>query len=587
MHHEVGDGAAVSDDVVLRGLLTILERQLPAAQIGSVVAGCLLVLGLWDDHLRFALGVWLAVLLGATALRYPIYKRFPVAGLRDDQLPLYARLFTLSTGLSGLIWGLGVLAFLGQIDLFRFAFIAAIYTGMAAATLGSLSAFLPAYLAFVLPALLPAAAAMLILGTPTFQIVGGGALFYLFLVISAARTLNRYIVDSVRLRHERLALVDRLSAEKAKAEESERAKSRFLAAASHDLRQPLNALRLFVDALKASREPEQRDHLHERIGQSTDALNAIIDGVLDLSKIESGTLRPNVASVAAADILHTIQADFALLATDKGISLRVAPSAGVILTDPEMLLRIVRNLVSNAIRYTERGGVLVGCRPAGSGFRIEVVDSGAGITPEQQSRIFEEFYQVDNRERDRARGLGLGLAIVKGLCDLLGHHLSVRSQPGHGTTFRVEVPAGSEDQLRPPPPSQAAALLDVPRAVLIIDDDRLSLDAMDNLIASWGHLTATATSIGAARETVGESFHPEILVTDFRLQDGQTGIDAVRVLRDTVGAEIPAIIVSGDTDPKRLREADASGLPLLHKPVNPAKLRALLNALGADRTEVD
>jgi two-component system, sensor histidine kinase len=386
---------------------------------------------------------------------------------------------------------------------------------------------------------------------------------------------------SVRDITERKLSEDALREAHAEAERANRAKSRFLAAASHDLRQPLQAAHLFAAALKIGLR-EQGDL--ELLGSIEDALksaNELLDALLDVSRLDAGVLAPQIRKFAAADLLDQIETEFSEAAREKQLMLRVLPSSATILTDPTLLGRILRNLVSNALRYTERGRVLVGCRRAGNRLAIEVLDTGIGIAADKLERIFEEFYQVGNPERDRTRGLGLGLAIVAGVAKLLDHPVEVRSVPGRGSVFRVLVPLAqaqleaSLPSLRPVAPAARPTGL-----LLAIDDDPEQLEAMKALFGRWGYQVLVAESAPAALTKLTQSrCTPNAIIADYRLRDGFTGADAIGYVRKGLGRQVPGLILTGDTEPARLAEASASGFELLHKPIEAHRLQDAIERL--------
>lgn len=390
---------------------------------------------------------------------------------------------------------------------------------------------------------------------------------------------------SVRDISERKQAEDALRAAHAEAERANRTKSRFLAAASHDLRQPLQAANLFVAALRTGLHESGDLELVGSIEDSLRAANALLDGLLDVSRLDAGVLEPKIRDVAIADILDQIETEFSQTAREKRLAFRVVQSSSIIRTDPTLLGRILRNLVSNALRYTDRGRVLIGCRHHGQQLALEIWDSGVGIPADKLGRIFEEFYQIGNPERDRTRGLGLGLAIVDRVAKLLQHPLEVRSTERHGSMFRVTVPIvtpGSEvleaEHIRVPAgptiPAVYGALL------LAIDDDPAQLEAMSALFRRWGYKVLAADSAPAALAVFTHSERaPSAIIADYRLRDGFTGADAIRYIRKRLGRRVPGLILTGDTEPARLVEANASGFELLYKPIEAEQLRQAIERL--------
>jgi CheY-like chemotaxis protein len=360
------------------------------------------------------------------------------------------------------------------------------------------------------------------------------------------------------------------------------AKSRFLAVASHDLRQPLHALGLWVAQLRNPLEPAERRRLIERITAAVGEMNDLFNGLLDVSKLDAGILSADLGDFPLADLLAKIERTFAQTARDKGLSLRIVPTSAWVRSDQILLERIMLNLVSNGIRYTARGGVVVGARRRGDRLRIEVWDTGPGIAESQQQYIFDEFYQIPDPDRDRRGGLGLGLAIVDRFRRLLDHPVALRSRFGKGSCFSIEVPlcaAGprrdASAAIADPAPAHAAE-----GTVLVVDDDPMVLEAMRGLLASWGYRTLTGGSHEAIVALVADAPQPDLIIADVHLSGGRTGIETIAHVRAAYGADIPAFLVSGDTSPERLQEARARGYTLLHKPVSPMTLRSLVVRLG-------
>jgi len=356
------------------------------------------------------------------------------------------------------------------------------------------------------------------------------------------------------------------------------AKSRFLAAASHDLRQPLHALGLFVAQLRSHMKSAEGSRLVDRIDDAVTAMNELFNALLDISKLDAGVLPVNLIEFPIAQVLRRIESTFAEAAREKGLSFQLVSSSAWVRSDPILLERIVLNLVSNAVRYTASGSVVVGCRRRGDTVHIEVWDSGPGIAEAQRRNIFGEFYRLagDNTHG----GLGLGLAIVDRLCKLLDHPIQLDSTVGKGSRFSVTVPmAAAQAQVAEPQPVQVAIDATRGKLVVAIDDDALVLDSMGGLLRSWGCRVVAAATPDEALAGLGPGERPDLIICDYRLPNGQSGIAAIADLRKAFGAPVPAFLMSGDTAPERLREARQSGHQLLHKPLRAMALRTMINRL--------
>ncbi len=375
-----------------------------------------------------------------------------------------------------------------------------------------------------------------------------------------------------------------LRAKKDEAETATRAKSRFLAAASHDLRQPIHALGMFVARLAQLPHDRETRHLIGNLEASVRAMQDLLDALLDISRLDADAVKVRLQPVPLEPLFEQLRGALQPVATDKGLRLRVRPSRAWVHSDPTLLHRILLNLGSNALRYTGHGGVLLGCRPSRGGTHlwIEVWDTGVGIAPEHQQDIFREFYQIGNPERDRSKGLGLGLNIVDRTARLLGHTLQLCSVPGHGTRFRLELPLAPAGDLQAVLAAAEVLPVDDVRGlrVLVIEDDRQSAQALRGLLDSWGCVAAVVEGLQGALTLVQGGFEPDLVLSDYRLRAGESGMQTVQSLREALGRPLPACLMSGDTDPDLIQASRDAGLPLLHKPVRPAKLRTLIRRLA-------
>jgi signal transduction histidine kinase/ActR/RegA family two-component response regulator len=370
--------------------------------------------------------------------------------------------------------------------------------------------------------------------------------------------------------------------------EANQAKSRFLAAASHDLRQPLHALNLLVAQLRSDPTPADRQRLTLRVESAVASINGLFDTLLDISKLDAGVVTAQVSDFPIQQVLDRVEATFAADAQARGLALRVRQHAGWVRSDPVLLERIVDNLVANALRYTRRGGVLVGCRRCGEGMRVEVWDTGIGIAPDKHQAIFSEFYQVSPAGTLRGEGLGLGLSIVARLCQLLSHGIGVASQPGRGSRFTIALPSAPA-QIMPVPSLSADFVPDDPLRglrVLVIDNDPDVLESTAGLLRVWDCDVVVAASGEQAQERLGGEA-PNLVIADVHLDHGEEGPALVAQLRLQFGLDLPAIVVSGDVSQATRERVSALDLPLLEKPVAPLRLRTLATRLvrAASRRE--
>lgn len=371
-----------------------------------------------------------------------------------------------------------------------------------------------------------------------------------------------------------------LRARKEEAERANLAKSRFLAAASHDLRQPLHALGLFLSELTQQPLDARSRQIAAGLMASAQAMEGLLDSLLDISRLDAGILSPERSVFDLQARLGHITATHAGAAQARGLRLHLHCPPCWALSDPLLFDRIVTNLLSNAIRYTPQGRILVACRRRGNRLRVEVRDSGVGIAAADQQIIFQEFVQLQNAERARDKGLGLGLAIVHRLVDLLGDRLELRSAPGRGSVFAIELPAAAPPETARNDREALAQGHFGNLRVLLADDDALALAATSSLLASWGCEVRSAHTADALLDALASAHTADVVITDLHLGGTLDGLELIAALRTLPGlCRLPAVLVTGDTAPQTLSRIRNAGVQMLHKPVRPARLRALLHRL--------
>ncbi|HEY8095660.1 MAG TPA: ATP-binding protein [Methylobacter sp.] len=379
---------------------------------------------------------------------------------------------------------------------------------------------------------------------------------------------------------ERKRMEEELIAAKHQAEDASLAKSKFFAAASHDLRQPIHAQGLFLGVLSRTELTEQQREMLASASAASDAAAEMLNTLLDFSRIEAGVVEPQLLEFRLQTLFNKIEREFMPQADAKGLSYRSRETALMVQSDPALLELILRNLVSNAIRYTERGGLLVACRKRGDQAMLEVWDTGIGVAPAHQKEVFHEFHQLGNPERDNRKGLGLGLAIAEGLARTLGHGLWLTSILQRGSVFRLALPIATEALSVEPVALDYGKARSLNVSVLVIDDDEAVCVGMFHLLRDWGCECDAAGSIEDALE-LAVIHPPDLVISDYRLREQRTGLEAIAALRALLGNNLPALLITGDTAPDRLREAQAGRIPVLHKPVSPSELyRGLVTVLG-------
>ncbi|MBN4665382.1 hybrid sensor histidine kinase/response regulator [Pandoraea nosoerga] len=588
--------------------LAALRANLPVSLAGSFLTVWLIVAVLREVFPLRDLLVWggaqalLTLCRTASLLTYPGPARQrarPAASererLRDtdiEALRRWDRRTRVGAFAAGLLWGIPYAFWLWHAPAAQQMFM---IVGLLTLGTGAIYAYCihpPVLWAFEVPYYAPSFIALASLGGTIPTTLAAAGVVYLAVTLAFAHRMYRTQIDSLAMRFENDELMARLAVERDTAERSNVAKSRFLAAASHDLRQPVHALSLYVGVLREQQLNARSRQLVEHIGRATAAMGQLFDGLLNISRLDAGVIQPKPRALRLAPLIDQLQLEYAPQAAAKGLILRVhgmraspeRSDAITVYSDPVLLERILRNLIDNAIRHTDRGGILIGWRRRGRSVRIEVWDTGVGIADGDLDKIFLEFHQVGNPERDRSKGLGLGLAIVRRTADLLGHSLTLRSAPGRGSVFALTVPIAEEATARvsaapahtaSPCVCSGGANAASASLVCVIEDDAENLNGLRLLLDAWGYRTVGG---GSGDEivlaAVAAGVKPALILSDFRLREHETGIDAIdRLHEEFADDSIPAVLISGDTDPQRIVEASARAWPLLHKPVDALLLR--------------
>ena len=570
---EHGSTAAGTLEEELLRLLARQARRMPL----PVFLSALMIAGLAFDYVPTPyLAAWLTLVVAVLALRWRVLGRLATPAA----VPPAQRLRTaiLLSALNGVTHGLS-LGFFPLLPEFERALQSMLLIAFCAGSVATTSGYMPLLLAYLIPVLAPltllwaASPGVAEKGWIEYSTAALAALLGVIL-IGLGRDASRLFRESFEIRLQQAELNRQLAAALEQAEAANRAKTRFLASASHDLRQPIHTLSLFGGALSMRPLDEVSRDIASHINTALEALTTQLDALLDISKLDAGVMRASPTAVDLNSFLERLRQGFEPAARGKGLALRLdCPAHAVAHTDPALLERVVRNLLDNAVKYTDAGQVSLAVERRDGRLLLSVADSGRGIREADQARVFEEFYQVDNPERDRTKGLGLGLAIVKRLAELLGIGIELDSAPGHGTTFRLSVPASAVEQAR----TQEARAAREPRLaahVLVVDDEAAIRRGMQTLLEAMGCRAmladGTEHAVAAAR-----AVRPDLVLADFRLRGSDNGIAAVRAIRELY-PDVPAILVSGDIAADRLREAEQAGIALLHKPVPVETLKRVI-----------
>jgi signal transduction histidine kinase len=571
---------------------------LPAALAGYMAGVGVVAMLFWGVAPMSLLAPWMAAFTLMCAVRIFVIRAFRrEAATQSDHWTLadwrrWSLRSNIGTIVAASLWGLAGWLFYDQgTALEQTGLIVIVYT-YCAVGIPVLSIQRRLYLAFAALVFLPLLARIVMVGDRFHYLLAGELVLiisFTFVLANSYRQALQRAID-LKVQADELAAqlrVEKLAADAARreAEIANRAKTQFFTAASHDLRQPLHAMGLFAEALRQRVHEPEVAQLVNSINESVDALEGLFSELLDITRIDSGGIEVHDQHFEVGDILRKLRLHFEPAAFEKGLALRLRGGQRVVFADPLLVERILRNLVSNAIRYTDDGSVLVSCRQRAGRIVLQVWDSGPGIRDAEQQKIFDEFYQVPHTgavSPEQRKGLGLGLAIVKRLAALMKAPLTMSSRVGHGTVFTLELPVGRT----PRAPAQVlpgkgpVGITLAGRLIVVVEDEPAVRAGLEVLLKGWGAEIAAFDSVAEsarwAQSCDPAVVKPDLLIVDYRLEEGHTGVDAIRALRERFGAAVPAIVVTGSTMTGHDKDAQTHDFHLLIKPVVPNKLRAMI-----------
>ncbi len=579
------------DTLVRTEQIRMLYRQLPRSFAGNIAGSMLLCAALIGERPWWIIIAWFGCFLGVQIVRLILYFHDKKTGFVDRDMDRAAFYWTTSTFLSGALLGaISFVFFVSGHELYQ-TLLAITVFGAVTAAVPMIGSHMPCFYTFLLAALTPLILRNAMEGDAAHIAMSLIMVIMAIAYLSFCHDYNRMLIESLRNRFENEMLAERLAAQnvdldaaRVEAEQANRAKTQFFAAASHDLRQPLHAMGLFASALAEKIRYPEVASIVASINASVHALESLFNELLDISKLDSGAIKPRLSGFAIQEVLARLRAEFTAEATAKNIELQMSNEPHVIHSDPVLLERIVRNLLSNAIRYTQAGKISLDLERHGEQLHVSVRDTGIGIPAEHQQRIFDEFFQVGNPGRTSKKGLGLGLSIVQRMSELLGYKMHVESVAGQGSVFSFDVPIG---EMQVPAMSKTSRVAPSPsdlsgKFIVVIDDEDTIVDGMKALLSGWGATVFGSTTGDDVINAVHESGQlPDLLIVDYRLGNSENGIEVAQRLRQELDPEIPAILVTGSITPDLGEQARANRFEFLLKPVLPDHLRAcILSTLG-------
>ena len=559
-----------------------LYKNLPATAIGHLIGAIVTTGVLWRVTPRFTLLAWFACCASVTIPGFVTYRRYRRFGASASDPRAWVGAYVATTCLGGIAWGAAGFILFPPASLDYQAMLSLFLIGAAVGSVATDAVYFPAVAAFVVPCLIPLVIRLSLEAKEFYYWWAAGALFIMLFLLEAARNLEKFFVG---------ALIAKQDAEIAyrQAARSNQEKTRFLAAASHDLRQPLTSLAINARLLGSHIQDAEGNALHENVAAAVEDLKRVLNGLLDISKLDAGVIEPNVHPMSVAVLFASMARAFEAEARAKELTLRIRSSPLTVNSDPVLLPRMLANLVSNAIHHTRSGGVLLCCRKRGDVASIEIWDTGVGIPGDQTEAIFQEFYQLAGPEKDRRKGLGLGLAIVRRIGDLLGHRIEVRSVVGKGSRFSLVVPLTNVNCAVESDPRPARWTFDplLGASIGVIEDEASVRRDLEALLKQWGCLVVSAGSVIGLHEMISAGdLRLDAVISDFQLGN-ENGLEAIEQLRTRFG-NVPAVLITGDTGPLSVRQATQKGIPVLQKPFEIDVLRETLRTLivaAADETD--
>jgi signal transduction histidine kinase/CheY-like chemotaxis protein len=555
----------------------------PGTVGGMIVAPILSGLLVYEKAISFGVAAIFVLLLAlSTVGRLALIRSYKNAAPPAQDWRRWANFAIVTALIGGSCWGLGGL-FLMDPGRPEYQFMVLMTcAALAAGAITAFGTYLPSYYCNLFTIMAPGCVWSALQGDALHWTYAILDVIWVAVVAVLANSFSKLLIEALELQFANLDLANDLLIQKEFAEAANVSKSRFLASASHDLRQPVHALGMFVGALRDRPLDEVSGRLVRQIQNSIGALDSLFSAILDISRLDAGVIESRPQAFAIHPMLERICLDEIPEINRKGIELRLVPCSLFVRTDLVLLERVLRNLVSNAVRYTDAGRVVIGCR-RGAPLSVQVWDSGRGIPADQQDLIFQEFYQIGNSERDRARGLGLGLAIVRRLTRILDIPMQMQSRVGRGSVFKLSVPIAAETSAAIKPSQRLPAVAQASRFILVIDDEVEIQEGMKALLTGWGHSVVSASSCAEMLEYATAFITtPNLIISDYRLRNGEDGIVAIERLRSEFNSDIPAILITGDTAPDRIRDAVISDCFLMHKPVSDNRLRESIARLTAE-----
>ena len=546
-----------------------------------IVVYTLSLIVLWPVYDKVTLLIWYISGVVISVLRKLSAMRFQKIDINIENCQPWINRAIFWAFLSGISWGFIFVFFSSPDHFFRLLIILGIYGGLITLSGSNFGVYFPVYLVFAVPSTFLFVCKILFIGGEIFYIASALVVAYFIEMTSVALSAQKAFNKTAKLRFFNNKLLQEVVTQKETAEQAVKTKNQFLAAASHDLRQPLHAQGLFVNAIKELDLPEETNDIISKIQLSTEALNSLLNSLLDISRLDAESIEPTPSNFALKTIVDSIVYEYTDRASENGSNIEVELGDDIsVYCDKALLSRLIRNLIDNAIKFTIDGTISINANSSYNYVSLSIIDTGCGIPVSEQKNVFNEFTQLDNPERDRQKGLGLGLAIVQRLSNLMKVDIKMESTYGAGTTFKLKIPSSVLSSIEIKKINQKE-LIDneqppffKDKVIVVIDDEADILDGMQRVVNNWQARTIIATdALSAIKKLDAENLTPDLILADFRLRENKDGITATNNIRQHFATHIKAILITGDTSPDRLQLALSADATILHKPVNPNLLR--------------
>jgi len=565
---------------IFEARINLLLKQWPIIWGGNLVAQTLCGYVLWSHYPPIHIILWCSSNYILFLMRLYLRSQFnKQIRLGHHAVKRWAHQYAFSAVIGGLIWGSGAWLFFDASQSHLTLFLLLVFIGVTSAGLPALSSYSPAFFCFAISLILPIVIKLLTMNWDYANWLAMLSMVFLAINLFYSRNMDKTIGTSITADLKNQSLLNDMTTMRDQAEQANTQKTKFLAAVSHDLRQPLHAMGLFMSSLKTQLNNNKQQSLFANADMARDALVEMFDALLDISRLETGSVKPVIRHHSLAPIIDELISSFSVQAQQKSIKLHAKNIDHIVQTDAILLTGLLRNLLDNAVKYTDEGEILIECQVKQKALKISIQDTGCGIDSTQQQNIFAEYHQLNNPQRNRENGLGLGLSIVQKTADLLDYPLQLVSEQNKGSRFSLIVPLGDKTQIETPISNTSRKVFSH-LSIMIIDDDPQVREASTQLLSDWSY---TALSYASSDEAINayqqHQQAPDLLICDYRLENNQTGLDAIADIRKVMDPQLPALIITADTHQETLRNITEKDFFVLKKPVKPAQLKMLISEL--------